>query len=168
MPGGKKGTQELGSQEILIFGGNFYLKNKEIHLRNGGKFSNTGGKFWLGSWEKEHFSSRGYTISVLLVKTCTPWQKPIQQFSCKTLETTNLRTTKNDVILVHFWWHFWILNVVNILKTCGATWSPEFPRTEPDRIETGPGSGNISKNVFGSVRGILFWVGLGRGIFLPG
>ena len=36
------------------------------------------------------------------------------------------------------------------LKTCGATRNPEFPRTGPDRTETGPGSGNIFKNIFGS------------------
>ena len=41
-------------------------------------------------------------------------------------------------------------------------------RTGPDRTETGPGSGNILKNIFGSGRVILFRVGPGRGIFLPG
>ena len=55
-----------------------------------------------------------------------------------------------------------------VLKTCGATRNPEFPRTGPDRTETGPGSGNILKNIFGSGRGILFRVRPGRGIFLPG
>ena len=52
------------------------------------------------------------------------------------------------------------------LKTCGATSKPEFPRTGPDRTETGPGSGNILKNIFrvGSGRGILFRVSSGRGI----
>ena len=60
-----------------------------------------------------------------------------------------------------------------MLKTCGATRNPEFPRTGPDRTETGPGSGNIFKNIFGSGRvgsgrGILFRVGPGRGIFYRG
>ena len=50
------------------------------------------------------------------------------------------------------------------LKTCRATRNPEFPRTGPDRTETGPGSENILKNIFGSGRGILFRVGPGRGI----
>ena len=54
------------------------------------------------------------------------------------------------------------------LKTCGATRNPDFPRTGPDRTETGSGSGNILKNIFGSGRGILFRVGPGRGNFLPG
>ena len=42
------------------------------------------------------------------------------------------------------------------------------PRISPDRTETGLGSGNILKNIFGAGRGILFRVGPGRGIFLPG
>ena len=46
-----------------------------------------------------------------------------------------------------------------ILKTCGATRNPEFPRTGPDRTETGPGSGNIFKNIFGSGRVGEFYFG---------
>ena len=54
------------------------------------------------------------------------------------------------------------------------------PRVFPDRTETGPGSGNIFKNIygpgrvgefyFGSVRvgEFYFRIGPGRGIFLPG
>ena len=42
------------------------------------------------------------------------------------------------------------------------------PRVSPDRAETGPGSGNIFKNIFVSGRGILFRVGPGRGIFYRG
>ena len=42
------------------------------------------------------------------------------------------------------------------------------PRFSPDRTETGSGSGNILKNIFGSGRGILFRVGPGWGNFLPG
>ena len=44
------------------------------------------------------------------------------------------------------------------------------PRVSPDRTETGPGSGNIFKNIFGSGRvgGVLFRVGPGRGIFYRG
>ena len=48
------------------------------------------------------------------------------------------------------------------------------PRVSPDRTETGPGSGNILKNIFGSGRvgvkyfgsgrGMIFRVGSGRGI----
>ena len=38
------------------------------------------------------------------------------------------------------------------VKTCGATRNPEFPRNGPDRIETGPESRDIFKNIFGSVR----------------
>ena len=70
------------------------------------------------------------------------------------------------------------------LMTCGATRNPEFPRTGPDRTgpdrtETGPGSGNIFKNIFWSSRvGEFFsgrsWSGnfisgwSGSGYFLPG
>ena len=52
------------------------------------------------------------------------------------------------------------------------------PRVSLNQTETGPGSGNIFKNIFGSGQGILFrvgpgqgilfQVGPGRGIFLPG
>ena len=45
------------------------------------------------------------------------------------------------------------------LKTCGATRNPEFPRTGPDRTETGPGSGNIFKNIFGPGRFGEFYFG---------
>ena len=45
------------------------------------------------------------------------------------------------------------------LKTCGATRNPEFPRTGPDRTETGPGSGNSFKNFFGSDRVGEFYFG---------
>ena len=56
-----------------------------------------------------------------------------------------------------------------ILKTCGATRNPEFPRTGPDRTETGPGSGNIFKNIFGSGRVGEFYFGSVRvGVFLTG
>ena len=56
------------------------------------------------------------------------------------------------------------------LKTCGATRNPEFPRTRPDRTETGPGSGNIFKNIFGSGRVGEFYFGSVRvGVFFfPG
>ena len=40
------------------------------------------------------------------------------------------------------------------VKTCGATRNPEFPRTE-----TGPGSGHIFKNIFGSGRVGEFYFG---------
>ena len=63
------------------------------------------------------------------------------------------------------------------IKTCGATLNPEFPRTGPDRTETGPGSGNSFKNIFGSGRvgefyfgsvrvGVFFYRGMRH--FLPG
>ena len=45
------------------------------------------------------------------------------------------------------------------LKTCGATRNPEFPRTGSDRTETGPGSGNIFKNIFGPGRVGEFYFG---------
>ena len=45
------------------------------------------------------------------------------------------------------------------LMTCGATRNPEFPRTGPDRTETGPGSGNILMNIFGSSRVGEFYFG---------
>ena len=45
------------------------------------------------------------------------------------------------------------------LKTCGATRNPEFPRTGPDRTETGLGSGNIFKNIFGPGRVGEFYFG---------
>ena len=51
------------------------------------------------------------------------------------------------------------LTVYYELKTCGATRNPEFPRTGPDRTETGPGSGNILKNIFGSGRVGEFYFG---------
>ena len=54
-----------------------------------------------------------------------------------------------------------------LLKTCGATRNPEFPRTGPDRTETGPGSGNIFKNIFGSGRVGEYYFGSVRvGVFL--
>ena len=55
------------------------------------------------------------------------------------------------------------------VKTCGATRNPEFPRTGPDRTETGPGSGNIFKNIFGSSRVGEFYFGSVRvGVFFTG
>ena len=48
-----------------------------------------------------------------------------------------------------------------VVKTCGATRNPEFPRTGLDRTETGPGSGNILKNIFGPGR-------VGSGNFILG
>ena len=65
-----------------------------------------------------------------------------------------VHTTPNFVLESH--------SCIYTLKTCRATRNPEFPRTGPDRTETGPG--NILKNIFGSGRGILFRVGPGRGI----
>ena len=60
--------------------------------------------------------------------------------------------------LVQFYKFVW-KSSLSILKTCGATRNPEFPWTGPDRSETGPGSGNIFKNIFGSGRvgEFYFW-----------
>ena len=69
-----------------------------------------------------------------------------------------------------------IMQQPSIIKTCGATRNPECPRTGPDRTETGPGSGNIFKNIsgpgrvgefyFGSVRVGEFYFGSVRvGVF---
>ena len=55
------------------------------------------------------------------------------------------------------------------LKTCGATRNPEFPWTGPDRTETGPGSGNIFKNIFVSGRvGEFYFGSVGVGEFYFG
>ena len=51
------------------------------------------------------------------------------------------------------------LDIIMKVKTCGATRNPEFPRTGPDRTETGPGSGNIFKNIFGPGRVGEFYFG---------
>ena len=42
-----------------------------------------------------------------------------------------------------------------MVKTYGAIRNPEFTRTGPDRIETGPGSGNFKE---------YFWVESDRGL----
>ena len=58
-----------------------------------------------------------------------------------------------------------------MLKTSGATRNPEFPRTRPDRTETGPESGTFLRIFSGRVglgRGIYFRVGPGCDIFTGG
>ena len=59
-------------------------------------------------------------------------------------------------------------SVLYCIKDLWGNSNPDFPQTWPDRTETGPRSGNIFKNIFGSGWGILFRVGPGRGIFLLG
>ena len=70
-----------------------------------------------------------------------------------------------------------------LVKSCGVTRNPEFPRTGPDRNQSGVrehfkeyfrvGSGRVGSGrgilfQVGPGRGILFRVGPGRGIFLLG
>ena len=59
-----------------------------------------------------------------------------------------------------------ISNGQHWILPAGQPETPSFPG--PDWSETGPGSGNSFKNIFGSGRGILFRDGPGRDIFFTG
>ena len=100
-----------------------------------------------------------------------PWTHPRTTFRPRILRCINFDIGESSPNL--------FLNIVNRLKICGATRNPEFPRTGPDRTETGPGSGNILKNIFesgrvgefyfGSVRVGEFYFGWVRvGVFFTG
>ena len=135
--------KDLNTQLEHYYGGN--------HFHVGFTFV----KFWWSVTKQNNTMKKhncGIEFSILVISIC--WTIIVTTASFE-------KTIANNYVYKN--------NSIDKLKTCGATRNPEFPRTGPDRTETGPGSGNILKNIFGSGRVGEFYFGSVRvGAFLPG